>query len=282
MTKFRGGLAADFDGRLHDSGSIAPMKAGLVIGVDVAAGATAERSCVAVALQTSARGAEVMEWYEARAKDGKAPEDLARWICSHDPSAVAIDAPQGAGAKHPETGRRAARTSDAELMRRGLMVYHPPPRAVALADPRHAWLLVGWDLFGRLRRCGYAPPAASGLAGAFGQEPAVLEAYPHAAFATLLGGIPPGKLTRAGAHLRVMSLRALRVRWDEYFDHDSLDALAAAVTAWRFVQGTTTCAGSRRNELVWLPVGPHELLPRYGRLATPRQQAAALQRLRDA
>ena len=253
-----------------------------MIGVDVAAGAAAERSCVAVALQTSARGAEVAEWYEARAKDGTAPEDLVRWICALDPAAVAVDAPQAAGQKQPEAGRRVARTSDADLTRRGLMVYHPPARAVALAEPRHAWMLVGWDLFARLRRCGYAPPAASGLAGAFGQEPAVLEAYPHAAFAALLGGIPPGKLTRAGAHVRVLTLRALRVRWDEYYDHDSLDALAAAVTAWRFVQGRTTCVGTRRNELVWLPVGPHELLPRYGRLATPRRQAAALQRLREA
>ena len=67
------------------------------------------------------------------------------------------------------------------------MVYHPPARAVALAEPRHAWLLVGWDLFGRLRRCGYAPPSDAGLAGAFGKERAVLEAYPHAAFARCWG-----------------------------------------------------------------------------------------------
>jgi hypothetical protein len=257
------------------------MKTDLVVGIDVAAGATADRSCVAVALRVSGRGAEVAEWYEARAAGEAAPEDLVRWICALDPAAVAIDAPQAPGQRVPEAGRRPARSSDADLMRRGLMVYHPPARAEALAQPRHAWLLVGWDLFGRLRRCGYAPPAASGLAGAFGQEPAVLEVYPHAAFATLLGGIPPGKLTRPGAHLRVMALRALRVRWDEYFDHDSLDALACATTAWRFVQGRTTCVGSRSKELIWLPVGPHELLPRYGRLGTPRQQTAALQRLRE-
>ena len=38
---------------------------------------------------------------------------------------------------------------------------------------------------------------------------------------------------------------------------------------------------SRRSELIWLPIGPHELLPRYVRLSTPRQQATSLQRLRE-
>ena len=254
----------------------------IVIGVDVAAGTTADRACVAVALRVG-RKAEVAGWYEARARDGRAPDDLLRWVCSLDPVAIGIDAPQAPGERAvAEGGARRARSCDAELMRHGIKVYHPPARAEARADARHAWLLVGWDLFGKLHACEFSPPTATGFAGAFGEERAVLEVYPHATFATLLGGVPPGKTTRAGQHLRVMALRALRVEWDEYYDHDSLDALAAAVTAWRFAQGRTHCVGRRRHELIWLPVGPAEFAPRYERLATARDQTAALQRLRAA
>ncbi len=253
-----------------------------VVGVDVAAGTVADRACVAVALRTG-RKAEVTGWYEARARDGRAPEDLVSWICRQEPVAIGIDAPQAPGERAATEGRvRRARSCDAELMRHGLKVYHPPARAEAQATARHSWLLVGWDLFGRLHACGFSPPAAAGLAGAFGAEKAVLEVYPHASFATLLGGVPPGKSTRAGQHLRVLALRSLRVEWDEYYDHDSLDALVAAVTAWRFVQGRTHCVGRRRHELIWLPVGPADFLPRYERLATTRDQAAALHRLRAA
>ena len=252
----------------------------IVIGVDVAAGTVADRTCVAVALRVG-RKAEVAGWYVARARDGRAPDDLVRWICAQDPSAIGIDAPQAPGERAAAAGEaRRARSCDAELMRHGLKVYHPPARAEARLEPRHAWLLVGWDLFGKLRACSFEPPTATGFAGAFGEERGVLEVYPHASFATLLGGVPPGKLTRAGQHVRVMALRAVRVEWDEYYDHDSLDALAAAVTAWRFAQGRTHAVGARRHELIWLPVGPHEFLPRYERLATVRDQAQALQRLR--
>ena len=84
----------------------------------------------------------------------------------------------------------------------------------------------------RLRAAG---PGA--LPGELGQAPAALEVYPHAGFVTLLGGTPPPKSTRQGLRLRVLTLRRLGLQWDEYFDHDSLDALMAAFTAWRFVQG---------------------------------------------
>ena len=254
--------------------------ASLVIGVDVAAGSAADRPCVAVAL-SAGRDAVVVEWHESRAHDGHASDDLVRWICERDPAVIAIDAPQAPGERAADGSPRRARSCDAELMRHGIKVYHPPTRPEARAEPRLGWMLVGWDLFSRLHACDFAPPTSTGLAGAFGAERAVLEVYPHASFATLLGGVPPGKLTRDGQHLRVMALRALRIQWDEYFDHDSLDALAAAATAWRFLQGRTTYVGGRRHELVWLPVAPGEFLPRYERLATRREQLRALQHLRE-
>jgi hypothetical protein len=53
--------------------------------------------------------------------------------------------------------------------------------------------------------------------------------------------------------MRIDLLRAARVEWDEYYDHDSLDALAAGVTAWRYLQGTASAVGDRSEGLLWLP-----------------------------
>ena len=78
--------------------------------------------------------------------------------------------------------------------------------------------------------------------------------------------------------MRVAALRASGVVWDEYFDHDSLDALAAALTAWRFAQGRATPVGDERDGFIWLPVTEHELLPSYGRL-NEREALAAARRL---
>ena len=105
------------------------------------------------------------------------------------------------------------------------------------------------------------------MAGMLGQAPAALEVYPHATFATLLGGTPPAKSTRGGLRVRVATLRAAGLVWDEYYDHDSLDALAAALTAWRFVQGVATPLGDDRDGYIWVPVSAHDVLESYGRLS---------------
>ncbi len=78
--------------------------------------------------------------------------------------------------------------------------------------------------------------------------------------------------------MRVATLRAAGMVWDDYFDHDSLDALAAALTAWRFVQGRATPVGDERDGFIWLPVAEHDLLPSYGRL-NEREALAAARRL---
>ena len=82
----------------------------------------------------------------------------------------------------------------------------------------------------------------------------------------LLGGLPPNKGTRAGQRLRVVALRRAGLEWDEYFDHDSLDALAAALTAARFQQGLATPFGDPREGLIWLPVPSADVRDSYSPL----------------
>lgn len=245
----------------------------VVVGLDIAA----SRPCVAVAV----RGGRVLEAVSWAESDDRVAGDRGRffaWLEGQDPVAVGVDAPQ-----RPRRARGAAatrpRACDADLAHRRISIYQVPTRAVAAeADGLYAWMQTGWDYFRELGRRGFEPPSAGALPGALGQAPAALEVYPHATFTTLLRGSPPPKSSRAGLRARVVSLREVGMAWDEYYDHDSLDALAAALTAWRFVQGRATPVGDERDGFIWLPVTEHEVLPSYGRL-TGREALTAARRL---
>ena len=245
----------------------------VVVGIDIAA----SRPCVAVAVRCG-RALDVVSWTES---DDRIAGDRARlfdWLDDLRPVAVGVDAPQ-----RPRRSRGAAasrpRACDADLAHRRISIYQVPTRAMAAeADGRYTWMETGWEYFRELGRRGFEPPADGSLPGALGQAPAALEVYPHGTFATLLGGTPPPKSSRSGLHVRVAALRASGIVWDEYFDHDSLDALAAALTAWRFVQGRATPVGDERDGFIWLPITEHDLLPSYGRLSE-REALAAARRL---
>jgi len=223
----------------------------VVMGIDVAA----RRPCVAVALQAG-RGARVVGWMEADHRHRGETARLLEWVEALSPAVVAIDAPQAPN-RHLLKGSR-LRVCDWELRRRGLPLYQVPARG----QPTPEWIAVGFEYFRLLKHRGFEMAATTNLPLAFGGAPALLEAYPYAAFACLLreqradaapGATPPKKSTRAGTRMRIDLLRAARVEWDDYYDHDSLDALAAGATAWRYLLGTASAVGDQREGLLWLP-----------------------------
>jgi predicted nuclease with RNAse H fold len=245
----------------------------VVIGIDIAA----SRPCVAVAIH-GGHQLDVAGWREA---DERVKGDRARlldWVSDLAPAVVGVDAPQRPKRELPG-GASHSRACDAALLHRRIGVYQVPTRAeAAAAGRRYAWMETGWAYFKELGRRGFERPTPGALPGELGQAPAALEVYPHAGFVTLLGGTPPPKSTRDGLRLRVLALRHLGLRWDDYYDHDSLDALMAAYTAWRFLQGLASPLGDERDGLVWLPVPGHDVLGSYGRLGA-RDAAAAVARL---
>ena len=257
--------------------------ASVVIGIDVAAA----RPSTAVALRTShatARGgragagsAAVLEWMEA---DHRRPDQVAAmmaWIERHAPAVVAIDAPQdfkrsgrrAAGSRSPNAATAPApppqRACDRELLARRIRPYPVPPKpAVTAGEARLPdRMRAGFDYFRRLRRAGFEVPDDAVMPGMLGGAPAAIEVYSNGTFAALLGSLPPNKTSRSGQRLRVVTLRRAGLEWDEYFDHDSLDALAAALTAWRFQQGRATPLGDAREGLIWLPVPRAEVRATY-------------------
>ncbi|HOT22830.1 MAG TPA: DUF429 domain-containing protein [Thermoleophilia bacterium] len=239
----------------------------LVVGIDIAA----SRPCTAVALSCG-RLAPAVGWREALVDAEPARDDtpaMLDWIDGLHPEAVAVDAPQGYNRRLLEYaqghGATRSRVCDHELLRRRISLYQVPSRKDVAADrvALPPWMGVGFRYFRELRKRGYEAPPRGALPGAFGAAPAVLEVFPYATFVTLLGGLLSKKSTREGLRLRVLCLREAGVRWDTrddaYFDHDSLDALAAALTAWRFLQGRASALGDEREGLLWLPVTADEL-----------------------
>ena len=244
----------------------------VVVGIHVAA----SRPSVAVALR-GGRTLDVVEWREAAEHRPGEHGGLLDWLTALGPVVVGVDAPQRPR-REPRGAAPQRRRCDADLRARHIAVYQVPTAAEAVENARkYAWMAAGWTYFKELGRRGYERPADGWLPGSLGQAPAALEVYPYAGFATLLGGTPPPRTTREGLRLRVMVLRSHGVQWDEYFDHESLDALMAAFTAWRFWQGLASDVGDDRDGRIWLPVPPAELRDSYGRL-TPREQRAALRR----
>ena len=247
--------------------------ASVVIGIDVAAA----RPSTAVAVRTGRAAAHggragapgaVLEWIEADHRRLDQVAAMMAWIERHAPAVVAVDAPQdfkrpgrrpagprsSVGATAPQAP--SSRTCDRELLARRIRPYAVPSKeAVAAGESRlPERMRAGFDYFRRLRRAGFEIPDNAVMPGMLGGPPAAIEVYPYGAFAALLGGLPPNKTSRAGQRLRVVTLRRAGLEWDEYFDHDSLDALAAALTAWRFQQGRATPLGDPREGLIWLPV----------------------------
>lgn len=235
----------------------------LVVGIDVAV----SRPSVAVAIRAERRALEVVAWREGDERVAGDRERLLEWIEGWAPSAVAISAAQRP--RRAAGGAAPVRRADAELLRRRIAVTAVPTRARADEEQRrYAHTQTGWAYFKEFRHRGYETPSTGTLPGALGQAPAILEVYPHAGFVAALRGTPPNKRTREGLHVRTLVLRRLGLRWDDYYDAASLDALMAAFTAWRLLQGQAVSLGDERGGYVWLPVTQHELRDTYEPLTT--------------
>jgi predicted nuclease with RNAse H fold len=205
-------------------------------GIDVAVA----RPCTCVLVD----GYEVQDWL-----DTKDLGELRDWVLRHWPDAVAVDAPcstsKGLLLKSEGNGKvYAGRVCDRELRRRGIRL-NEVPRDRADAD---TWMEVGFQIYELLQDLGYQLPRENGL------EHSVLEVFPHASFVTLLGGVPAKKVTDLGQSQRLAVLRQQGLRWEYRIDHDSLDALAAALTALRYLEGEASAIGDPEEALVWLPV----------------------------
>jgi len=192
------------------------------------------------------------------------PAALAAWVSASAPDGggIAIDAPvrtteglmldpdyRATVSPPPPAGRYLTyRECDYQLARRGLPLYRVPPRYPDCPG----WMRAGFAVYDALLRTGQWSLFDGGAA-----RDRLAEVYPFAAFAVLLGHIPPRKSTPAGRAARIAALRD-RLHGAAELDgrsHHELDAAAAAVTALALRAGQATWVGNPREALMVLP-GP--------------------------
>lgn len=205
---------------------------------------------------------------------------------------VAVDAPQylNAGvlrdpAERRRLGLKSARSFEGyrvcewELRRRGIGLYSTP------ADDTLApsWMRAGFELYAALKQAGFEPYAPDSPA-----PRQLMEVHPHACYTVLLGRVPLPKATLEGRLQRQMVLYRARlggvpdplmaleeltphallageIQLPGLLDHDALDALAAAYTAYLAAHDppAITLVGHPADGDIVLPVPPGGLLDRY-------------------
>jgi predicted nuclease with RNAse H fold len=224
--------------------------------------------------------------------------DVLAVVLAYPSAVVAIDAPQGpngglmARPEHRERLGLAPHTRswsgykvcEYELRRRGIGLYSTPVDAAAAPG----WMQVGFRLFAELRAAGFTdydphgPPAPR----------RVLEVHPHACYTVLLGRVPLRKDSLEGRLQRQLvlyregldianpmdtleeltphHLLSGTLELPGLFDHDALDALAAAYTAWLAGHHPerTTALGDRDEGCIIVPIAASDLRDHYPRAST--------------
>jgi uncharacterized protein DUF429 len=210
-----------------------------------------------------------------------ATDDLIALATDYDSAVCGIDAPSGpGGGLMADKGYRARlglapsasnystyRVGEFELRRRKIALYNTP------VDPQEApiWMQVGWRIFNGLREQGYVDYPRPG-------EKRVFETFPHGGFTALIKHRPYPKSSVRGLLQRQLILydegvnvpdpMIILEEWTRHrimtgqlenrnlYDHDQLDALMAAYTAFLVAREphNTIAVGDPSEGQIVLPV----------------------------
>ncbi len=160
------------------------------------------------------------------------------------------------------------RVAEYEIRRRGIPIYATPVTISRSSE----WIAEGWRIYDTLRQKGFRDyPSES--------HRVIFETYPHANYTVLIGARPYNKNSLEGRIQRQLVLNESgvaikdpmhlveewtryrfmtgRIELDNFFQHDQLDALIAAYTAYRSITEPeeVTAVGDARDGLIVLPVG---------------------------
>lgn len=174
---------------------------------------------------------------------------------------------QGLGLKRTAQRFSGYRVAEYEIRRRGIHIYGTPREI----SPSTAWIAEGWRLYGALRQQGFRDYPADGAR-------IIFETYPHANYTALIGRRPYSKNSLEGriqrqlvlleGGVRVSDAMHLMEEWtrhrfltgripiEDLYDHDQLDALIAAYTAYQLANApeSSSVLGDDRDGKIVLPV----------------------------
>jgi predicted nuclease with RNAse H fold len=168
------------------------------------------------------------------------------------------------------------RVCEYELRRRGIHSYKTPTDR----SKAPGWMQAGWQVYDRLRAMGY-------VAHPYGGQRVMFETYPHAAYTMMLKRRPYPKASLEGRVQRQLvlyregvevadpmdffeewtrhSFLAGKLLLDRLYEHDALDALLAAYTAFLLYREphNVTAIGELADGQILVPVPVNELLDVY-------------------
>jgi predicted nuclease with RNAse H fold len=198
-------------------------------------------------------------------------EQLTGMLRELRPDAVGIDAPPRKGmellastaererlAVPPRAGTHVRRRiAEYELSRRGIGSHQTP----ADDDRLFSWMTAGFQVFEAAAAAGFEPFLGEGTANG-----RAFEVFPYASYVALSGCLSPGRRHRLAWRRGVLDRAGVHGLSDGA-TIDCLDAVCAALTAVRFVDGDGCWVGDPREGAIVLPV--RALQERYRRCAAP-------------
>jgi predicted nuclease with RNAse H fold len=169
------------------------------------------------------------------------PDEISAWALSHNPSAVAIDAPSMFSLKS------GSRKAERDLVSNGMRCFYTPTRALAAKSRFYDWVFNGELLYQKLELPIFM--------GEQSQEPCVIETFPHAVQMSLWAG----ESNPVGNKRSVReSTLALKANYDtsQLSNIDFIDAALCAVSADYFAHHQYIAYGCKTEGYIILPKSP--------------------------
>jgi len=166
------------------------------------------------------------------------PDEVASWVLSHNPSAVAIDAPSMFSLNS------GSRKAERELVSNGMRCFYTPTRALAAKSRFYDWVFNGELLYQKL--------GLPIFMGEQSQEICVIETFPHAVQMSLCASDSNPVGNKRSVRESTLALKA-NYDTSQLSNIDFIDAALCAVSADYFAHHQFTAYGCKTEGYIVLP-----------------------------
>ena len=166
------------------------------------------------------------------------PDEVASWVLSHNPSAVAIDAPSMFSLNS------GSRKAERELVSNGMRCFYTPTRALAAKSRFYDWVFNGELLYQRL--------GLPIFMGEQSQKTCVIETFPHAVQMSLWASDSNPVGNKRSVRESTLALKA-NYDTSQLSNIDFIDAALCAVSADYFAHHQFTAYGCKTEGYIVLP-----------------------------
>jgi predicted nuclease with RNAse H fold len=166
------------------------------------------------------------------------PDEVASWVLSHNPSAVAIDAPSMFSLNS------GSRKAERELVSNGMRCFYTPTRALAAKSRFYDWVFNGELLYQKL--------GLPIFMGEQSQETCAIETFPHAVQMSLWAEDPNPIGNKRSVRESTLALKA-NYDTSQLSNINFIDAALCAVSADYFAHHQFTAYGCKTEGYIVLP-----------------------------